>query len=243
MKQILITGANGQLGSYLAKAYHQEGYALELLYHKRKQRIVELFDEPNVMSAACDLTDFNGLNQKLAMLKVKPDILIHCASVRSSDALPLAETEPETFCRVFNSNLYSCYNILRLVLPLMQESGRGRVIIMGSDISQSGLARGSAYAAAKAAMVNMVKSGAKEMAGQNILINAISPAPIDTDLEEDYQGEYLEFRKKYFADFVAKTPTGKLVSKDEIKRVIDMLIDDDIMNLTGKEIVLDGGLS
>jgi len=60
-------------------------------------------------------------------------------------------------------------------------------------------------------------------------------------LEEDYSGEYLQFRQRYFADYLTNVPTGKFVTKEEIKKVIDLLISEDLQNLTGEEIFIDGG--
>ena len=246
MRQILISGANSQIGSYLAKEYYRQGYKLVLLYHKRNERIEELLDKEGVFSYPVDLCNSEAVKE--AVLKAElslqqtTDTVIHCAAIRSSDALPLYKTEPQQFAEVLQTNMMSTYNILRWTLPAMQENGFGRVIIMGSDVSQKGLKNGSAYAASKAGIVNLVKSVALEMAKYNILINAVSPAPVETNLEEDYSGEYLNFRKRYFAEYLAQAPTGKLVTKEEIKKVIDLLIDENIANLNGKEIIIDGGV-
>jgi NAD(P)-dependent dehydrogenase (short-subunit alcohol dehydrogenase family) len=246
MRQILISGANSQIGSYLAKEYYKEGYKLVLLYHKRKERISELFNKDGIFSCPVDLCNSEAVKEAVLraeqFLHQSSDTLIHCASIRSSDALPLYKTEPMQFANVLSTNMMSAYNILRWTLPSMQENAFGRVIMFGSDVSQKGLQNGSAYSASKAGIVNLVKSVALEMAKYNIVINAISPAPVETNLEEDYSGEYLNFRKRYFAEYLAQVPTGKLVTKEEIKKVTDLLIDENIKNLNGEEIIIDGGV-
>jgi NAD(P)-dependent dehydrogenase (short-subunit alcohol dehydrogenase family) len=115
--------------------------------------------------------------------------------------------------------------------------------MFGSNVVQTGLYRGSAYAAAKAAIVNLVQSIALETASANVLINAISPAPIETSLEEEYTGDYLAFRKHYFEEFRQMSPTGKLVSKEEIWLFCETLLSDKLENFTGKNIIIDGGFS
>ncbi|MBW6514911.1 MAG: SDR family oxidoreductase, partial [Candidatus Syntrophosphaera sp.] len=112
-----------------------------------------------------------------------------------------------------------------------------------SNVALTGLKNGAAYSAAKAALVNLVKSVALETASANVLINAISPAPVETDLESDYEGEYLEFRKKYFEEFRRLSPTGKLVSKEEISHFVQLLLSYSLENFTGANIVIDGGFS
>lgn len=245
MSTILITGANGQVGSFLAKAYQQEGHRLVLFYHKRNDRLSGLATDNNCYLQAVDLCNYamvqEATNEACKHLSSAPDVLIHCAAMRSFDAKALASSDPAVFGQVFNTNFYGAYNILHTVLGKMQENGFGRVILMGSDVSKTGLAYGSAYAASKAAMINMMKSAARECKADNIAINAISPAPIDTNLEEDYSGEYLEFRKAYFAKYLRDNPGASLVKINEIKRVTDLLMDAELNNLNGQELFLSGG--
>jgi NAD(P)-dependent dehydrogenase (short-subunit alcohol dehydrogenase family) len=147
------------------------------------------------------------------------------------------------FDEVFNSNVTMAYNAVRACLPGMLERKFGRLLLLGSNVVQTGLPSGSAYAAAKAAIVNLVRSVALEAAPSNVLINAISPAPIETDLEADYQGEYLAFRQRYFETYKKMSPTGKLISLEELRLTIEFLLDSGLQNLTGQNIILDGGLS
>jgi len=154
MRQILISGANSQIGNYLAKEYYKEGYKLVLLYHKRKERISELLNKDGIFSCPVDLCNSEAVKEAVfraeQFLHQSSDTLIHCASIRSSDALPLYKTEPMQFANVLSTNMMSAYNILRWTLPSMQENAFGRVIMFGSDVSQKGLQNGSAYSASKA---------------------------------------------------------------------------------------------
>jgi NAD(P)-dependent dehydrogenase (short-subunit alcohol dehydrogenase family) len=237
MSLILISGANSQIGSYLAKMYEAEGRSLLLLYHNRQERLVELRSS----KIAVDLMDYEAVAGALEAYIPKISGVIHCAAVRSEDHLALADTQPETFRRVFEHNVYPAYNLLRLILPALRERAYGRVVLFSSDVSINGLPKGSAYAAAKAAIANLAKSAAQENAEFNVLINSIAPGPVETALEQDYSEEYLKFRQSYFAKHIAGTATGKLVSKEEIKVLTDMLLSPLLMNLCGEEIVLNGG--
>jgi NAD(P)-dependent dehydrogenase (short-subunit alcohol dehydrogenase family) len=140
MRQILISGANSQIGSYLAKEYYRQGYKLVLLYHKRNERIEELLDKEGVFSYPVDLCNSEAVKE--AVLKAErslqqtTDTVIHCAAIRSSDALPLYKTEPQQFAEVLQTNMMSTYNILRWTLPAMQENGFGRVIIMEAMLAK-----------------------------------------------------------------------------------------------------------
>ncbi len=244
---MLVTGANGQIGNFLARQYYEEGYALALLYHKRDDRLQDLSNIPRIYMEAVDLIDIAALKQSLeriaALFGTSPEILIHTAAVRSYDAMPLYNSDPELFAKIMDANVVAAYNILRVVLPFMKEKSYGRVIMFGSDVTHSGLKCGSAYAAAKSAIVSLVKSTALEMADYGVMINAISPGPVETALEEDYHGEYLRFRQQYFDEHKAKAPTGRLIQRGEIKKMTDLLISPEIMNLTGEELLIRGGLT
>jgi NAD(P)-dependent dehydrogenase (short-subunit alcohol dehydrogenase family) len=237
MKKILISGANSQIGSFLADQYEKEGYELILLYHEKTQRIKSMASEKHCV----DLRDFVQVNKLMTSIKSEIGSMIHCAAIRSEDAQALADTDPEVFKKVFDENFYPCYNLLRVMLPRMRKQSFGRIVLFSSDVTRSGLANGSAYAASKAAIANLAKSAALENAKHNVLINCIAPGPVDTVLEEDFRGSYLEFRKAYFAKHKADSASEKLVSRAEIKQVADFLISADVRTICGEEIFLTGG--
>ena len=246
-KLTILTGANGQVGSFIAHKLANLNKHLLLLYHNSFNRIEDLADKENVMLLSCHLENIDdvniAINCAVENLTASPAYLIHTAAIRSYDAMPLAQTSPEIFKEVLSSNLEMAYNVLRTCLPFMLQNRFGRIVMFGSNVVQTGLYRGSAYAAAKAAIVNLVQSIALETASANVLINAISPAPIETILEEEYTGDYLAFRKRYFEEFRQMSPTGKLVSKEEIWLFCETLLSDKLENLTGKNIIIDGGFS
>ena len=243
-KIMIITGANGQLGSFLAQRYAQAGYPLLLLYHKREQRISQLRQLENVVSIPVDLNDAETVNSAvnigLNQLSLPLGYLIHTASQRSADAQALHLCDPQTWKQVFETNLYGTVNIIKSCLPYMQNEQFGRIVVMGSSVTRTGLANGSAYAASKAAMVNLLRSLALE--NPAICMNVISPGPIDTALEEDFSGEYLEFRHKYFETYKKQSPSHSLISKEEIAVLCDSLLSDQLKNLTGEEYFITGGI-
>ncbi|MCB5229011.1 MAG: SDR family oxidoreductase [Candidatus Cloacimonetes bacterium] len=247
MKQgyLVISGANGQVGSHLARFPQLAQYPQLLLYHQRQDRLQGLDKTPNRLLKQCNLMDIKALtaciqeaNDHFGCL---PTRLIHTAAVRSSDAAGVAECDPDVFSHTLNTNLMAAVNILHSLLPHSRKAGFGRYILYGSVVTATGLVNGAAYAAAKAAIVNLAKSVALENAAHDILINCISPGPIATDLSADYEGEYLEFRKRYFEAYIAKSPTHKLISVQELAEMSVLLISDALENLTGQEIIINGG--
>lgn len=247
-KTILITGANGQTAINIAKELLLHGSVLILLVHNRTER-TDLLKKayPNQCHVVkCDLCNYNQTSETLsAFLQAKglmPEALIHTAAIRSFDAQALFTGEPEIWNQVISSNISMAYNILRCVLPLMVKQNAGKVVVMGSNVTRTGLPYGSAYAAAKSALANLVRTVAWEMAGYNIQINMISPAPLETALEEDYQGDYLKFRQEYFEAYKKSHPAHKLVTMDDVTHTILTLINKEISSISGEEIYLTGGV-
>jgi NAD(P)-dependent dehydrogenase (short-subunit alcohol dehydrogenase family) len=234
---ICISGANSQIGSYLAESYAASGYPLFLLYHNKSNRIEHLSQPMHRV----DLRDYAAVELAVKSCSKPIDVLIHCAAVRSHDSKALYETDPLLYRNIFDSNFYPAYHVLRAILPSMTGQRFGRVVLFASDITRSGLANGSAYSAAKAAIANLAKSSSLESIKHNVLINCVSPGPVDTDLEEDFEGAYLEFRKQYFASHINNSAANALISKEEIKAVVDLLIDPRLRNICGEEIFLTGG--
>ncbi len=245
-RTILITGANGQIGSRISRHLLSAGkYRLVLLYHENASRLHDLRFDPAVLALSCDLSDTVEVKETIDRVFCKwntyPDILIHTAAIRSYDAELLCNSDPGLWKHIFQSNIDLAYNTLHTLLPHMRSNQFGRIVIFGSHVTHTGLVRGSAYAAAKSALINLVKTIAKEHGRDNILINAISPAPVDTDLDADYEGSYKEFRKRYFDQFLLQVPTGKLVSISEICETVNLLISDKITGINGMELYLNGG--
>ena len=247
MKQdyLIITGANGQMGSYLAQYPGLKEYPKLLLYHQRSDRLQDIQDNEQQLKSSCDLMDSKAIAEALSAAKQHfggdATRLIHAAAIRSSDSQSVADCDVEFFSYTIDVNLIGSLNIIKAVLPQMKARSFGRIALFTSMVTQTGLANGAAYAAAKTAMVNLAKSIALENAADNILINCLSPGPIECDLESDYQGDYLKFRQDYFAAYKQKTPTHKLISKAELALLCKVLMSEEIDNLTGQEIIINGG--
>jgi NAD(P)-dependent dehydrogenase (short-subunit alcohol dehydrogenase family) len=247
-KTILITGANGQTAVNLAVELLKQDCHLLLLAHERTERIealIKLYPDQCHL-AKCDLGDFgstsNAVNNLISESCLQPEALVHTAAVRSYDAKALSESEPEVWTDVIFENIAMAYNILRSVLPGLLELKQGKIVLFGSNVTRTGLPFGSAYAAAKAALVNLVRSVAWETAEDNIQINIISPAPLETKLEEDYSGDYLKFRQEYFAAYVKSHPAHKLISPQDVCQIVVSLLNTEINSISGEEIFVTGGV-
>lgn len=247
-ESIIITGANGQTAIRLAETMLLQGCHLILLAHQRTDRISALQKKHThtCRLIKCDLTDFTTTEAVLADAirhsGIEPAGLVHTAAIRSYDAKSLAESDPMTWKQIITDNVTMAYNVLRCVLPRFINNKQGKVILFGSNVTRTGLPYGSAYAAAKSALANLIRSLAWETADSNIQINILSPGPIDTVLEDDYKGVYLKFRLEYFEAYKKSHPAHKLVHPDDIVNMIIPLLDLDSTSISGEEIYITGGV-
>lgn len=245
-KAIIITGANGAIASVLTGEYLKRNYHVIALIHHNIWRLEKLKQDypSNLIIEKCDLTDdkqVSFLINKLMKSKLGiPSKLIHTSAVRSSDFLPLAETDPVKWYSVVKSNVFSIYNLLRHLLPYYQEKREGRIVLIGSNISRTGLKYGSAYAVSKGALGNLARTVTLEYGQDNIMINVISPGPVNAD-QSHFSEEYQKFRENYFAKELENTPLQKLVEPQDIFESCDFLLSDKNRVISGEEIFITGG--
>jgi NAD(P)-dependent dehydrogenase (short-subunit alcohol dehydrogenase family) len=240
---IIISGANGNVGSYFAENLSLKN-RLVLLINQKNDRIKPMLCNDNIALVEADITNYSELQAKLDLVinsrKWQPTALIHTASVRSSDFVSLVESNPEQWHKVVEVNLLGTFHLLKTVIPYFQKENYGRILLFGSNVSRIGLKKGSAYASTKAAIANICRSVALELADENILINTISPGPIQID-DSHFSQQYRQFRNDYYEREKTQIPQGRIASFDDLFELSKFLISPQNTYLTGEEIFITGG--
>ncbi len=136
------------------------------------------------------------------------DVLVNCAGIAGS-TLPVVETDPAEWRRVVEVNLFGVYQVSRLVVPVMQKAGRGRIVNVASLAGKEGTPNASAYSAAKAGVIAFTKSLGKELATTDIRVNAIAPAAVKTAILDQMSPAHVE-------TMIAKSPMGRLGTVEEV---------------------------
>lgn len=176
---VLITGANGGLGTNVTEAFLAAG----ALVAGTSLAIADTdFPNPRFTAFAADLTDAQAA-QKLAAEVIRRfqriDTLVHVMG-GFAGGKPIAETDEATWERMIGINLKSAVNILRAVIPPMRQAGRGRIVAIGSRNAAEPAANLSAYSASKAALLSLVQTAALENKDLDITANVILPATMNT---------------------------------------------------------------
>jgi acetoacetyl-CoA reductase len=146
----------------------------------------------------------------------------------------LHKMSPEQWRAVIDTDLTSCFNMCRAVVPSMREHGFGRIINIASINGQRGQFGQTNYSASKAGIVGFTKALALESAAKGITVNAIAPGYIATDM-------VAAVRKDVLVQIVAQIPVGRLGQPDDIARIAVFLADEDAGFITGSTVTANGG--
>ena len=240
-KVALITGATRGIGKQIAITLAKEGYNIALNYRKEnedlenaKKEIAELGVE--VLAIQGDVSKYEDCERFVKEIIEKfghIDVLVNNAGI-TRDCL-LIRMKEEDFKQVIDTNLGGTYNVTKNVISYMMKAHSGRIINISSVVGIVGNAGQTNYSASKAGIIGFTKSLAKEVASRNILVNAIAPGFIETDmtgvLKEEIKNE------------IAKNiPMKRMGSAQEVAKVVKFLTSDDSSYITGQVINVDGGM-
>jgi 3-oxoacyl-[acyl-carrier protein] reductase len=161
------------------------------------------------------------------------DILVNNAGIAGRSA-PVWEQQDDDWGSVVSVNLNGVFHFVRAVLPHMRERGYGRIVNIASVAGKEGNPNMSAYSATKAAVIGFTKSVAKEVATENICINSVAPAVVQTKILDQLTPEQV----RYMTDRIPMRRTGK---PEEIAAVVHFLASPDSSFVTGQCYDASGG--
>ena len=186
-KTVLITGSSRGIGAAIAEAFAAEGYnvAVNCRSAEAGQKTVKACRALGVQAEcfAADVADFSACGEMVEKVKAafgSVDVLVNNAGI-TKDGL-IARMSEESFDQVIAVNLKSMFNMVRHVAPLMMKQRSGSIINLSSVAGVYGNAGQLNYSAAKAGVIGLTKSTAKELGGRGITCNAIAPGFIETDM-------------------------------------------------------------
>ncbi len=176
---VLVTGANGGLGTYVSQAFLDGGATVIGTSRKIQQSD---FSSPNFTALPAKISTREGakslVDQVIARFG-KLDVLAHTVG-GFAGGQSVAHTDDDTFQRMLDMNLNSLFHILRTTIPALRQTGNGRIIAIGSRQALEPAAGVGAYSASKAAMVSLIKTVAMENRDAGLTANVILPGTMDT---------------------------------------------------------------
>jgi NAD(P)-dependent dehydrogenase (short-subunit alcohol dehydrogenase family) len=178
-KVVLITGANGGLGTYVTQAFLDAGANVVGVSRKIQQSD---FASANFTAVPAEISDHRTAVQLVEQVVTRLgriDVLAHTVG-GFAGGQSIADTDDATFQTMLDLNLNSTFHILRAIIPAMRKTEDGRIIAIGSRAALEPGARVGAYSASKAAMVSLIRTVALENQDVGITANVILPGTMDT---------------------------------------------------------------
>jgi NAD(P)-dependent dehydrogenase (short-subunit alcohol dehydrogenase family) len=239
---VLITGGASGIGAAMVEAFAAQGSRVPFLDIDRSsgEKLVgdlatKCLHAPAFL--ACDLTDVAGLRAAITEVEERfgtIGVLVNNAG--NDERHSIEEVTAEYWDRAMAVNLRHQFFVAQAVIPAMRKAGRGSIINLSSIcwiIPSTGM---PVYTAAKAAIVGLTRTLAHELGGDNIRVNCVLPGAILTERQKR-----LWFTDAYRDEILRNQALKRMISPEEVARLVLFLAADDSSAITGQSCVIDGG--
>jgi len=240
-KVALVTGASRGIGKAIALRLAEAGADVVVNYAGSEAAAQETVAKIKELGRQAIMIRANVGNAEEVENMVKEtldhmgklDILVNNAGITRDNLL--MRMKEEEWDEVININLKGVFNCIKAVTRPMMKQRSGRIINITSVVGVLGNAGQANYVAAKAGVIGLTKTTARELASRGITVNAVAPGFIETDmtavLPEDVKTSLL-----------GQIPLGRLGAADEIAKAVRFLASDDASYMTGQTLHVDGGM-
>jgi len=238
-KVAVITGGSRGIGAATARKLAGLGADVAIIYMGNRDLAETVCGEcrscgVRAESYQCDVSDGNAVKAVAARIREElggVHLLVNNAGI-TRDGL-VATMKEEDFDAVLNTNLKGAFHMIRHCSGLMLRARYGRIVNISSVAGLMGNPGQANYAAAKAGIIGLTKSTAKELASRGITCNAVAPGLIDTDMTRDLEKNGDALR--------AAIPLGRAGSAEEVADAVAFLLDAGY--ITGTVLRVDGGMA
>jgi len=240
-KAALVTGASRGIGREIALELARQGANVAVNFSGSEAKANEVVDEIKALGREAFAVKCNVSNAEevAAMVKGtidtfgKLDILVNNAGITRDNLL--MRMKEEEWDDVININLKGVFLCTKAVTRQMMKQRVGRIINIASIVGVSGNPGQANYVAAKAGVIGLTKTTAKELASRNITVNAIAPGFITTDMTDKLSEEVK-------AGMLKQIPLARLGEPKDIAKMTAFLASDDSAYMTGQTLHIDGGM-
>jgi NAD(P)-dependent dehydrogenase (short-subunit alcohol dehydrogenase family) len=239
-KVILVTGAGQGIGRAIALTAAKKGAdvaACDLRPETLEETARMIRDMGRrCLPGLCDVSDPTAVNDFVAWARTefgRLDGLVNNAGFDRPGTVQ--KVSVDDFQAVLGVHLVGALNAIKAVSPLMIEQGRGRIVNLGSIYGKTGGKGEAAYCSAKAALVGLTKTAARELGPHNITVNLIQPGLTRTPTIETFMAE------KYRQLLINDTPLGRMAEPEEIAAPICFLLSAEASFITGAVLDISGG--
>lgn len=240
-KVALITGATRGIGKAIAIRLANAGFDIALNYRKENDDLTNTKSEIEKAGVDClpvqgDISSFEDcerIAKEIFDKFGKIDVLVNNAGI-TKDML-LIRMKPEDFSSVVDVNLIGTFNMTRNVVPYMVKARSGKIVNISSVVGIEGNAGQANYSASKAGIIGFTKSLARELGSRNILVNAVAPGFIETDMTAVLSDSVRD-------EIAKKISLKRMGTAEDVAGVVEFLCGEASSYVTGTVIPVTGGL-
>lgn len=237
----LVTGASRGIGKSIALGLAEAGANVVINYAGNAEAATQVVEQAKALGVEAfaiqghvgDSSVFEDMVKQVVDTYGRIDILVNNAGI-TRDNLIMRMKESE-FDDVIETNLKGVFNGIKAVTRPMMKQRSGKIINISSVVGVLGNAGQANYVAAKAGVIGLTKSSARELASRNITVNCIAPGFIETDMTEQLSEELRQ-------GMLAGIPLARLGSPEEIAKVALFLASGNASYMTGQTLHVDGGM-
>jgi 3-oxoacyl-[acyl-carrier protein] reductase len=234
----LVTGGSRGIGLAVSHALAEAGCRVAVAARDEGRAVAAAEGLPGAghRGYAADVADsasVSALVQRVEEELGTPDVLVNNAGVTRDNVL--MRLKDEDWEQVIDTNLRGAFNTIRALSRGMMKKRGGRIINISSVVGITGNKGQANYAASKAGLIGLTKSVAKELASRGILVNAVAPGYIETDMTAELPAAAREA-------LLSQIAVGRLGKPEDIASVVRFLAGPGAAYITGQVLVVDGGM-
>ena len=243
----VVTGAGRGIGREIATALTTAGAVVTAL-GRQSAAVDELVAQGVArFSVIADVTEQSTVDAAMREAAVRQPIDILIANAGAAESAAFAKSDAALFKRMMDVNFLGVVHSIQAALPSMRQRPFGRIVVIASTAGLKGYAYVSAYAAAKHAVIGLVRSLALELAPTCITVNAVCPGFTDTDLVAGALDTIMKKTGRDRSDAISEltrhNPQGRLVTPAEVADTVLWLCGENTAAITGQAIAVAGGES
>jgi NAD(P)-dependent dehydrogenase (short-subunit alcohol dehydrogenase family) len=238
----LVSGATQGIGAAIAERLAAEGATVGINGPAHDQRMDAVATATGGFPAAADVSDPGAVAMMVADIertRGPVDILVCNAAYMTMG--PFVDHADDDWWRIVDTNLSGTVYLVQAVLAGMRRRGGGNIVIIASEWGVIGWPNAGAYSASKAGLIALTKSLGRELAPENITVNAVAPGIIDTpQLQVDADDAGISLSEMH-EDYARGIPLGHIGKPADIAAAVSLLARDDLRAFVGQTIQINGG--
>jgi NAD(P)-dependent dehydrogenase (short-subunit alcohol dehydrogenase family) len=232
-----VTGGSRGIGLASARRLQVDGARVAITYRASPPSdLASNGSTAPIYPVECDVTDSASIEAAFAKVETElgPVEILVCSAAITDDGL-LMRMADERFERVIDTDLTACFRVTKRALPHMVRARFGRIVYLSSVVGAMGNAGQANYAAAKAGLVGLARSVAREVASRRVTANVVAPGLVETDMLAALPDAQVEA-------LLSRVPLGRIADPAEVAAVVSFLCSEDAAYVTGAVVTVDGGL-